>query len=85
MQRNNGDMIFLMSNCCNIRHVVLKARPRQHISNIFLIYEINITFPARVIVENIIPRNMIIAASVDNQFLGMIFSTITRAGNVIFI
>ena len=33
-------------------------------------YYINITFPARVIVENIIPRNVIInrgAAEVDNQ------------------
>ena len=36
MQRNNGDMIFLMSNCCNIRQLVLKARPRQHISNIYI-------------------------------------------------
>ena len=66
--------------------------------------KINITFPDWVIVENIIPRNMIInlgCASVDNHiprddifdyaprliitFLGMIFSTITQSGNVIFI
>ena len=35
-----------------------------------MIYYINITFPARVIVENIIPRNVIInrgAAEVDNH------------------
>ena len=59
---------------------------------------INITFPERVIVENIILRNMIInrgAAEVDSTsaaprlmiiiFRGMIFSTITLSGNVIFI
>ena len=36
-------------------------------------YYINITFPVRVIVENIIPRNVIInrgAAEVDNQISG---------------
>ena len=35
-----------------------------------MVYYINITFPARVIVENIIPRNVIInrgAAKVDNR------------------
>ena len=38
-------------------------------ANLICAYYINITFPARVIVENIIPRNMIInrgAAEVDN-------------------
>ena len=46
------------------------------------IYYINITFPERVIVENIIPRNVIInrgAAEVDNHI-----STITLSGNVIY-
>ena len=36
----------------------------------FVLYYINITFPERVIVENIIPRNVIInrgAAEVDNH------------------
>ena len=50
--------------------------------------KINITFPARVKVENIIPRNMIInlgSASVDNHIPLDDISTITRAGNVIFI
>ena len=42
-------------------------------------YYINITFPVWVIVENIIPRNVIIA------FPEMIFSTITQSENVIFI
>ena len=49
---------------------------------------INITFPDWVIVENIIPRNVIInrgAAEVDNHIRGMIFSTFTQPGNVIFI
>ena len=41
---------------------------------------INITCPARVTVENIIPAPRLIIT-----FLGMIFSTITRAGNVIFL
>ena len=41
--------------------------------------KINITFSDRVIVENIISGNVIIA------FLRMIFSTITQSGNVIFI
>ena len=61
--------------------------------------KINIPFPDMVIVENIIPRNMIITlgcASVDNHiprdaprliitFLGMIFSTSTISGKGIFI
>ena len=42
-------------------------------------YNINITFPDWVIVENIIWRNVIIT------FLEMIFSTITQSDNVIFI
>ena len=42
-------------------------------------YYINFTFPNWVIVENIIPRNVIIT------FPGMIFSTITQSENVIFI
>ena len=42
-------------------------------------YDINITFPDWVIVENIIPRNVIIT------FPEMIFSTITQSENVIFI
>ena len=49
---------------------------------------INITFPERVTVENIIPRYVIInrgAAEVDNKILGMIFLTIILSGNVIFI
>ena len=53
-----------------------------------MVDNIYITFPARVIVENIIPRNMIInqgAGEVDNHIRGMIFSMITLAGNVIFI
>ena len=41
----------------------------------------NITFPERVIVENIIPRNMII----NRGYLWMIFSTITLSRKVIFI
>ena len=41
--------------------------------------KINITFSDWVIVENIISGNVIIT------FLGMIFSTITQSGNVIFI
>ena len=51
-------------------------------------YYINITFPARVIVENIIPRNEIInrgAAEVDNHISRNDISTFTLAGNVIFI
>ena len=50
--------------------------------------KIKVTFPDWVIVENIFPQNMIInlgCASVDNPFPGMIFSTITQSGNVIFI
>ena len=49
---------------------------------------INITLPARVIVENIIPRNVIInrgAAEVDNHISRDDISTITLAGNVLFI
>ena len=42
-------------------------------------YNINITFPDWVMVENIIPRNAIIT------FPEMIFSTITQSENVIFI
>ena len=42
-------------------------------------YYINTTFPDWVIVENIIPRNVIIT------FPEMIFSTITQSENVIFI
>ena len=48
------------------------------------LYYINITFPARVIVENIIPRDVIInrgAAEVDNQ----ISRDDICAENVIFI
>ena len=41
--------------------------------------KIHITFSDWVIVENIISGNVIIT------FLGMIFSTITQSGNVIFI
>ena len=42
-------------------------------------YYINITFPDWVIVENIIPKNVIIT------FLEMIFSIITKSENIIFI
>ena len=57
---------------CSENTVFLKYA--LYLINIFLyfitLYYINITFPARVIVENIIPRNVIInrgAAEVDNQ------------------
>ena len=53
-----------------------------------LTYYINITFPARVIVENIIPRNVIInrgAAEVDNHISRDDIFDFHQAGNVIFI
>ena len=50
-------------------------------------YYINISFPDWVIVENIIPRNVIInrgAGEVDNH-ISSLFSSITKSGNVLFI
>ena len=50
-----------------LKHYLLKSINHQWFS-----YYINITFPERVIVENIIPRNVIInrgAAEVDNHII----------------
>ena len=65
-----------------------RHKTAENIGSNVLYNKIEFTFPDWVIVENIIPQNMIInlsCASADNHIPRMIFSTITQSGNVIFI
>ena len=82
---SNNIHVFRYKRPHRYRSVILYNISRYRIS---LSYYINITFPERVLVENIIPRNVIInrgAAEVHNHISRDDIFDYHPSGNVIFI